>query len=80
MVNGTPITYHLCTTIYHGINHWTTRWISSNGHVWSHDGQRHRGALQSDGKIIEPLGRSKHCSLRTSGPGTLSILIYALDT
>lgn len=80
MVDGTPISYHLCAAIYHGVNHWTSRWISPNGHVWNHDGQKHRGALQSDGKMIEPFGRSKHCSLHVSGSGTLSILIYALDT
>jgi hypothetical protein len=80
MVDGTPILYRLCAAIYHGVNHWTSRWISSNGHVWNHDGQKRRGALQSDGKMIEPLGRSKHCSLRVSGSGTLSVLIYTLDT
>jgi hypothetical protein len=79
MVDGTPITYRLSAAIYHGINHWTSRWISLNGHVWSHDGRKHHGTLQSDGKMTEPLGRSKFCSLRTSGSATLSILIYALD-
>lgn len=79
MVDGTPITYRLSAAIYHGINHWTLRWISLNGHVWSHDGQKHRGTLQSDRKMTEPLGRSKFCSLRTSGSATLSVLIYALD-
>jgi hypothetical protein len=80
MVDGTPNTYRLCAVIYHGGNHWTSRWVTSNGHVWGHDGQKHRGALESDGKMEEPCGRSKLCSLRTYGSRTLSILVYALDS
>ena len=80
MIDNTRISYRLCGAIYFGVNHWTCRWISSDGHVWSHNGQEHCGALQSDGRLVEPLGRSKFCSLCTSGYCTLSVLIYALDT
>jgi hypothetical protein len=80
MVDNTRLSYRLCAAIYFGVNHWTCRWISSNGHVWNHDGQKHRGILQSDGRLVEPFGRSKFCSLRTSDYSTLSVLIYALDT
>ena len=80
MVDNTHISYRLCGAIYFGGNHWTCRWISSDGQVWSHDGSEHGGTLRSDGRLVEPLGRSNLCSLRTSVYRTLSVLIYALDT
>src|SRR3984885_7130496 len=65
MVDNTRISYRLCGAIYFGGNHWTCRWISSDGQVWSHDGSEHGGTLRSDGRLVEPLGRSNLCSLRT---------------
>ena len=77
--DGLRRSYHLCAAIYHGSDHWSSRWISPTGHVWGHDGQKHRGGLESQGKLFEPFGRSKYCSLRSFGSGTLAILIYALE-
>ena len=79
MVDGAPKTYWLCMVIYHGRNHWTLQWITFDGHVWGHDGQKHKGRLQSEGKMVEHCGRSKFCSLRAYDSHTLSIPVYALD-
>jgi hypothetical protein len=62
--------YTLCAAIYYDENHWTSRWIAPNAHVWAHDDRKHRGALQSHGRVKEPLGRSKFCSLRSFASGT----------
>jgi len=63
MVDDSPKTYRLSAAIYHDGNHWTSRWITSDGHVWGHDGQKHKGGLKSEGKMVEPCGRSKYSDI-----------------
>ena len=81
-VDGWTVSYHLCGAIYHGQNHWASRWITREGQVWGHDGQLHRGKLMSHGKAradADNADNSEGCFLGSFQQKTLSLLIYAID-
>ena len=76
-VDDHNISYRLCSTIYHGHNHWVCRWITHKGQVWGHDGQLHQGKFVARGNGREDI--SDDAFMESFQQKTLSTLIYVVD-
>ena len=77
--NGGVAVYRLFGAIYYGSYHWTSCFISRDGHVWGHDGQKRRGTLKSLGNMSPSQHIHSFHDIRSFESRSLSVLMYVLD-
>lgn len=72
---GPEVQYGLAVLVYHGLDHYTSRWVDQLGQIWQYDGVQNRGNM-----VLEFLAFPccPEAALGSLGERQLNLLMYIL--
>ena len=77
-VEGQMSRYQLRGVIYHDTNHFTTRIVTSSGHVWFHDGIATGSSMEYEGSVSTTTDLTTCCGVNVKACVALYVLIEAV--